>query len=358
MGRHPGTNFELLRAGAMVAVLLMGLLLSCSPTPTPTPSPTPTPTRPIGSSTNKNVKALNAVQAALNDLEFGFAPLLVQDETRVVLENTSDGEVARLAYPRQPADPAAWPAVDSFVLACAVRNVLLNFPQVEQVALGSFDLSAPIDNLGDLVNHTAVWVTFTDHTQAIVDLTPLATNFAAQHEIEKSIYAPSAIEEQFAIWREGVFLNQLQPMKVVTKEGETYYLLAQVLVFYDHYEFSLRVHPVQTADPMKPLRLMQGAQVSLEVDREDFEAMQELIATEGPAIFEQRPELLIRQGHDNQTLNVILDEHLHLLWHLVTKLEHRLPDPDFVPTPTPTFTPTPTPTPTPTATPVNPLLIS
>jgi hypothetical protein len=309
-------------------------------------------------STNKNVQALNAVQATLDDLEFGFAPLLVQDETRVVIENQSDGEAARLAYPVQPADPTAWSAVDSFILAYAVRNVMLGFPQVEQVALGGFDLSAPINDLGDLVNHTAVWVTFTDYTQAIVDLTPLATNFAALHEAENVTYAPSAIEEQFAAWREGVFLNQLQPMEVVTKDGETYYLLAQVLVFYDHYEFSLRVHPVQTADPMKPLRLMQGTRISLEVDREDFEAMQELIATEGPVVFKQRPELLTRQGQGGQTLNVILDEHLHLLWHLVTKLEHRLPDPDFVPTPTPTFTPTPTPTPTPTATPASPLLIS
>jgi hypothetical protein len=349
-------DFKFLRSGTIAGILLIILLLSCRPTPTTVPTPTPTPTRPISLSTNKNVKALNAVQAALNDLEFGFAPLLVQDETRVVIETKPQDEAARLAYPLQPADPAAWPAVDSFVLAYAVHNILLDFPQVKQVALGSFDLSAPVDDLGDLANHTAVWVTFTDYTQTIVDLTPLATNFAAQLEAESLIYTPSAIEEQFATWREGVFLNQLQPMKVVTKDGDIYYLLAQVLVFYDHYEFSLRVHPVQTADPMQPLRLMQGTLVSLEVDREDFEAMQALIAAEGPTIFKQRPELLTRQGHGSQTLNVILAEHSHLLWHLVTKLEHRLPDPDFIPTPTPTFTPTPTPTPT--ATPAIPLLIS
>jgi hypothetical protein len=360
MNRQTWNDFKFPCAGTIVGVssIILILLLSCRPTPTPVPTPTPTPTRPIGLSTNKNVKALNAVQAALNDLEFGFAPLLVQDETRVLIETKPEGEVARLVYPLQPADPAVWSTVDSFILACAVRNVLLDFPQVEHVALGSFDLSAPVDDLGDLVNHVAVWVTFTDYTQAIVDLSPLATNFAAQHEAESLIYAPSAIEEQFAIWRQGVFLNQLQPMKVVTEDGETYYLLAQVLVFYDHYEFSLRVHPVQTADPMRPLRLMPGALVSLEVDREDFEAMQELIAAEGPNVFRQRPELLTRQGNNNQTLDVILDEHFYLLWHLVTKMEHRLPDPDFIPTPTPTFTPTPTPTPTPTATPANPLLIS
>jgi hypothetical protein len=49
-------------------------------------------------------------------------------------------------------------------------------------------------------------------------------------------------------------------------------------------------------------------------------------------------------------LNDVADEHLNLLWHLITKFEHQDPDPTM-PTATPTVTPTPSPTPTPTPTP-------
>jgi hypothetical protein len=347
----------------MVVLAIIGLLSACSPGPTKILTPTPTSTRPARSSANENVETLNAVQAALNDIEFGFAPLLLQDEARVVIETRPDGQVARLAYPRQPADPTAWPAVDSFVLAYAVRQTLLDSPQVRWVILGNFDLNAPpLGGVVDSVNHTAVWITFVDYSQAVVDLSPLASNFAARHPINKSAIAPPVIEEQYATWREGVLLDQWQPMKVVRQDGEIYYLLAQVLVFHDRYEFFLRVHPVQMADPMKPLRLLQGTQVSLAMDREGFEETQKFLADGGPTIFHQEAELLIRQGDNSQMLNAMLDDHLHLLWHLATKFEHQPFNPALVPSVTPTVTPTPTPSPTPTPTPTpesaTPLLVS
>jgi hypothetical protein len=305
---------------------------------------------------------MNAAQAALSEVEFGLAPLLEADDTRLHLEKGESGVVAKLAYPLQPADPAQWSAVDSFVMSYAAQTILLNTGQVQRVTLGSFDLAAPVANLGDVVNHVAVWVTFIDGTQAIVDLSPLSTDFAAQHKAEEFLGNINQVQERFELWREGVFLNNLQPMKVVDQEGETYYLLAQVLVFPDHYHFSLRVHTVQVADPMQPLRLVQGAMVSADLDRAKFETAQAQLLADGPTAFEQTPELITRQGSDNATLNNILTDNLSLLWHMVTKLEHEPPDPaELVPTtPTPTPSPTSTPTPTPTPTPnlADPLLTS
>jgi hypothetical protein len=313
----------MLNRGGIALALLVVVLSACNPTPTVSPTPTPVPTRTATESANANVEALTLVQAVLREFEFGFAPLVLHPETRIVIESKTDGQVARLVYPVQPANPNDWPAMDSFVLAYAVRSAVLNLPQVRWVALGSFDLSAPISGLGDEVNHVAAWVNFTDNSQAVVDLTPLATNFAARHVRKNLTMAPADMEEQFSVWRKGVFFDQLQPMKVVTQDGETYYLLAQVLVFQDRYEFLLQVHPVQTADPLTRLRLMQGTQASLVVNRVEFESVQALLAHDESDVLSQMPQFLNRKGDDDQTQNAILEDHLHLLWHLVTKLEHQ-----------------------------------
>jgi hypothetical protein len=338
----------------LIAILaLIMILSSCRQNaadvePTPTPTPTQRPAVPR----NDNVEALNAAQAALGKVNFGFAPLLVEEETRVVIETNPVNEAARLVYPQQPQDPTRWPTVDSFVSAYAVRHVMTSLPQVSRVALGSFGVAGSVGDTAEHITHVAVWVTFNDGSRAVVDLTPLSTNFAARHTPDRMMVEDNQIESQFENLRQGVDLNDWQPMTVVTEDNVLYYLLARVQVFYDRYKFSLRIHPVQPADPMEPMSLRPGAIAEVDINRSEFEALQTLVAEAGPAAFEQHPELLSRQGSTHEPLVAVLDAHLELLWHLITKFEHQVPDPArATPTPVPTPTPTPTPTPMPTATP-------
>jgi hypothetical protein len=289
---------------------------------------------------NDNVEALNAAKAAVGDFEFGFAPLLEEESTKIIIEPGPLGETARLAYPPQPADPAEWPAVDSFVLAYAVQQALLQSPHVQGVALGRFGVAAPLDDLQDRVDHVAVWARFADGSQAIIDFSPLASSFGSLHSATELLTDAGQIESQFAEWRQGVPLNLLQPMKVEQKQNIVYYLLAQVLVTPDRYHFSLRVHLTQTATPIQPLRLTRGVMAAVEIKRTDYEALRKLLLADGPTAFNQKPELLSYSGDPDATMQAVLDEQLPLLWHLVTKLEHQLPPPDN--TPVPTITPTPT----------------
>ena len=131
-------------------------------------------------------------------------------------------------------------------------------------------------------------------------------------------------------------------MKVVEKKSSVYYLLAQVLISPERYNFSLRVHLTQNATPIQPLRLTRGTMVAVEIKRADYEALRKLLLADGPEVFSQKPELLSRSGDNDPAMQAVLDENLPLLWHLVTKLEHHLPPPDSTPVPTPTLTPTPT----------------
>jgi hypothetical protein len=303
---------------------------------------------------NQNVEALNAAQAAIADFEFGFAPLLEEEATRIVIEVGPAEEVARLAYPLQPADPVDWPAKDSFIAAYAVRQLLLESPQVKEAALSRFDLAAPIDNLQDRIDHVATLVRFADGSQAVVDLTPLASSFGARHPSREVLATTGEIESRFNEWRRGVLLNLLQPMKVVQDGSNIYYLLARTLVLPDHYEFSLRVHLTETATPIRPLRLTRGVSATVKISRAEFEAIRDYIAAAGPQAFNDEPALFERAGDDDPALNAVLDEHLRLLWHLITKLEHQRTT--VMATATPTLTPTPTPTPPPTATPTRPAL--
>ena len=121
---------NLLKILGVIFLCLTTLLSGLRPRTGPNPhSPSPTPTKPMVIPNNDNVEALNTAKAALGEFEFGFAPLLEEDATRVVIEPKPEGEVARLAYPLQPANPAEWPAMDSFVLAYAVQQSLLQSPR-------------------------------------------------------------------------------------------------------------------------------------------------------------------------------------------------------------------------------------
>jgi hypothetical protein len=337
----------------LIAILTTFVILSaCKPSVEVEATPVPTPTQKAVVPQNDNVEALNAAQAALGKVNFGFAPLLREAEAKIVIEMTPVDELARLIYPEQPADPTAWATVDSFASAYAVRYIMLSLPQVNRVALGSFGVAGSVGDTAEHINHVAAWITFTDGSRAIVDMTPLSTNFAARHTPDQMMVDNNQIEARFAELRQGVGLDQWQPMTVVRQDNQLYYVLARVQVSYDRYKFSLRVHPVEPANPMQPMSLRPGAIAEVEINRSEFAALQTLVEEAGPTAFEAHPELLKRHGNNRQPLVGVLDQQLELLWHLITKFEHELPDPArATPTPVPTATATPTPTPSPTATP-------
>lgn len=347
----------LTRLGIMLAILV--IFSACAPSPTQTPLPTPTDDEPVVALDNENVQALNAAQDMLGELHFGLAPLLIEDQTRLLIEADAEGETVKLAYPRQPEDPSAWAGMDSFVFAYALRNILLDSPQVRRIAIGRLEVAAPVDDPQDRVSHFAVWIRFIDRSEAVVDLTPLGTNFAARHAASEFITQADEIDRQYAEWRQGVSFKELQPMTVVEQGNNLYYVLAKVEVLPDRYEFSLRAHLTQTATPIRPLQLTRGGMVNVEVKRADFEAVRELMLNAGPNIFSEQPGLITRVGANDPALTAVLDDHLYLLWHMVTKLEpNQQPGPAGTGTPpaTATLTPTPTATLTPTPTPTKPSL--
>jgi hypothetical protein len=338
----------------VLVLLLVWVVTGCqyiaeeTPTATPTATRTPVPPRPQ----NDNVSALNSAQAAVGEFYFGFAPQLQAKNTRITVAPSPNGELARMVYERQPDDSTEWIGVDSFVLAYAVREALASNSAVRRVMLGQFHVSASVDQEAFSVQHSAAWVNFADGSQAIVDLSPLATNFAPRHLPEMMLTDPAEIEETYRRRQQAIDLNQLQPLLIVEQGGQSYYLLAEVEISYHQYAFKLQLHPIQPADPMRPLELHPGVSTGVEIDRTDFGKLQTLVRRGGPEVFASHPELLTRRGMENELLTEVMDEQLYLLWHLITKFEHTPPDPSR-PTPTsvPTATPSPTPTPTPTATP-------
>jgi hypothetical protein len=326
-----------------LALLLLALLTACRPaTPPADPTVTPSPTRPLAIPQNQNVDTMMAAQAQLKDFEFGLAPLLQEDTTRIVIENKPEGEVARLAYPLQSPNPTDWPAADSFIIAYATLKYLLQSNQVESVSLGRMNLAAPVEDLQDHVDHVAVWVRFTDGSQAVVDFSPLASAFGALHTPTQMLFTSQEIEGQFEQWRQGVPLNLLQPMKVVRQDSNVYYVLGGVQVTPEEYQFSLQTHLTQTATPIRPLQLTRGALAAVEINRDDFEPLRQLLLKDGPDAFAKHPELLRHAGDTDPALQKVLADNLGLLWHLVTKLEPPPPSPPGTPTPQPTLTPTPT----------------
>lgn len=335
----------------IVIFLLLILIMACNPAPEPTPTPAPTPTERTVAPRNENVEALNSAQATLNEIDFGFAPLLLEDEARVVVKSLPTGELARLEYLEQPADPTTWKTVDSFVSAFATRAILIKMPHVSRVALGSFGVPASVGNNAENIEHIATWVTFADRSRAIVDLTPLSTNFAARHTPDSMIIDETQLEAQFADRRLGVDFNSWRPMTIVRIDNEMYYLLGKVTVTFTDYEFALRIHPVKPANPMEPMQIRPGMIASVAIDRTEFSEFQEMVSQSNPTLFNERPELLSRIGSSSESLMAVFDDHVDLLWHLITKFEHKLPDPQLAtPTLVPTATPSPTPTPTPTPT--------
>ncbi len=335
---------------ALLLVALAGCRLTANRL-LPTAAPPATPSG-SGVPRNDNVEALNAAKAAVGNLEFGLAPLLLDKASTITLTTQAGQPRAQLTYPLQPANPQDWPAVDSFVLSVAARQAVLNSPQVSWVALGRFGVSTSVDGVPETVQHTAAWITFVDGSRAVVDFSPLSTNFAPRHIPQEILTDPLEIDKLYEQRRAGVDLTELQPMKVIKSGGQVLYLLAKVEVLSGQYRFGLYLHPVQIADPIRPMELSPGVTAGVDVDRREFGQLQQLLQSAGPNVFGRHPELLRRRGRLDPQLTQALDDNLPLLWHLITKFQAPptdalLPAPTITPTPPPTTTPTPLPTATP-----------
>lgn len=282
--------------------------------------------QPLGESARagrlQNLETLKRAQDTPVPPHFGFAPLLLDENSRVVIKSKGDVRTAWLIYPQQPADPGDWTAGDSFVFAYAAQQRLQKEEQVRSATLGSLNVDASVGMERGFVGHTAVWVTFTDRSQAVMDLSPLAVSLSPRHFAKRLHRNAAAIEAEFAERREGVDLRRLRPLNVVLYDGQLYYLLVKLLALSDRYEFLLQAHRVTPANPNGPLRLSQGVKVTGVIGYEQFEPVQSLLTGDGPRIFNERPELLTRTGDPNLAVNAVLDDHLYLMWHLITKVEH------------------------------------
>lgn len=350
----------------LLSLLLIALVSACLPIQqsaeaTVTPTATATATRVPAAPNNRFVEALNQAQARLNDYEYGFAPLLMHDDTTIPFEfDPAFGEVARLAYPVQPANILDWETLDSFLFGHAAQVALLESPHVAQASLGSFRVAVPLDDFQNQVSHTAVWVRFSDGSQAIVDLTPLATNFGSTHSATELMSDPTQIEALFEERRRGVRLNQLQPLLVLKDGGSVYYLLTEIHAQPGGIiEIDLHAYSTQTATPIRPFRLTRGAVAQVTVNRAELELLQEELRAAGEDAFSERQNLIRILGDADVGLIQALEHHYYLLWHLVTKLDPSpaqgsggrsgaTPQVTFTPPPTPTITPTPLPSATPT----------
>ncbi len=281
-------------------------------------------TEATAASARENSETLYQVQTALPNFEFGLAPLFYLDESQVIINATGPAPYAQLTYPKQPRFADEWPGFDSFVTAYAVRHQLLNQPNVHQVALGTFNVSASTEDYFDFVNHTAVWVTFDDGSQAIIDMTPLATTYGPRHFARSLSREGKKIERQFTKQRSRLNLNHLQPLKIVEQAGQPYYLLTKVMVYADRYEFYLAVYQVNTATSTQPIQLVEGARVRITLEQSTFDWAQAQLLAAGEESFSKNQTLFTRQGSPDPTLNAILDDNLTLMWHIIIKLKRQV----------------------------------
>jgi hypothetical protein len=298
-----------MRLTTLCLILFLSITLSaCQTRPAVTDDPLP----------EQDAQILARLQANLSDVDYGFAPLLLDPASQVTVE---DG-IAYLVYPTQPDNPRDWQTMDCFATAYAVRDELLTSEHVADVALGLVTLPSGLED--GLSRHVAAWVTFADGHTTIVDLTPLAAGpVGPAHTAVQWERDQDRLERQFQDWRHRIHLNKAQPMLVTRQNGHLYYLLAAVLILDDEYQFVLHDHQVQPATYDRPLQFNRSAVVGLRFDRADFANVRPMIASENAATaFSTRPHLLTRQGDTDPTLNAVLDEHLYLLWHLVTKFSH------------------------------------
>jgi hypothetical protein len=294
-----------------------------------------------------DAQILVMMREAVEGIDYGFAPLLLDPSARVVIlpspasgrGDGGEGQVAYLTYPTQPADPLNWPTMDCFAFAYAVRRHLLSeFPDdVADVALALVELPSTLgdDYTSLTARHVYAWVTFTDSHVATLDLTPLAAEpVNPRHTPIMLVNHAAGLEIQFDAWRRRVSLRKAQPMLTVERSGTLYTLLAGVNVLADEYQFTLRAYETQPAlssswpdkdrtraTGNQSLEFIRGALAGLRFKRADFPQVQGMVESDGPDTFRVKSHLVIRKGDPDPTLAAVLDDHLSLLWHLVTKLQ-------------------------------------
>jgi hypothetical protein len=265
----------------------------------------------------QDAQILDRLPALFEDVDYGLAPLLLDEHTQVVVQNG----VAYLDYPDQPDDPRAWQSTECFGYAYTIRNEILSDERVSDVALGLVTLPSGLGE-GKRSYHVAAWVTFRDGHTIPVDLSPLAADpIGPRYDAGQLVSDQAELDDQFQRLRQGVNLNQARAMLVTRRDGRLYYLLVSVLVMDDEYQFTLYGHRIRPATGEHSLRFDSNAVVGLRFRRSAFHQVQPTVAGEGPNAFNAKPHLLTRQGDEDAALNAVLDEHLYLLWHLVTKFE-------------------------------------
>jgi hypothetical protein len=229
--------------------------------------------------------------------------------------------------------------MDCFAFAYAVRRHLLSeFPDaVEDVALALAELPSTLgeDYTNLTAHHVYAWITFADTCTcagaqaqckcgyvAALDLTPLAADAVNPHHAPIMLGNHAAgLDSQFETWRRRVPLRTAQPMHVVEKDGRLYCLMAAVNILDDEYQFTLRAYEIQPATSNRQLEFTCGALAGLRFKRADFAQVQAMVRDDGPTAFHKRSDLLIRKGDPEPDLAAVLDDHLFLFWHLVTKLQ-------------------------------------
>ena len=290
--------------------LTLGLLLACQAKTNSVPGLSE-------SLPDEDAQILLDLQAELNSTEYGFAPLLLNPDTRVVVENN----VAYLDYPDQPESPTDWQTLECFGYAYAVYSRLVANERVADAALGEVVLPNGLG--GDNQSyHMVAWVSFSSGHTITVDLTPLSVEqvnaiYGQVHLVQDG----AGLKRQFQTLRERIALNKARPLTVLQQEGRVYYLLASVLVLADEYQFVLYGHEIQPATRSQALEFKRSAVAGIRFDRPAFTQVQLDIIHSGSNLFSVRPDLLTRRGDKDEMLNNVLDEHLHLLWHLVAKFE-------------------------------------
>jgi hypothetical protein len=284
-------------------LLLAALLLAACRTQAPTARP------------DQAAQLLDQLQDL--DASYGLAPLLLDDDTRVLVQ---DG-VAYLDYPDQPAAPGDWPAIECFITAYAVRDQLLDNERVRDATLGRVTLDSGLQGGGNRY-HFVTQVTLADGSTTTIDLTPLAADQVGPRYDPDGLTRDAAqLDDQFQSMRQGVSLDKVRAMLTARRDGQLYYLLVSVLVLENEYQFTLYGHQMQPATRDRSLQITRSAILALRITRADLREVQTTLIKEGPGALAARSHWLTRQGDTHPALSTVLNEHLYLLWHLITKFD-------------------------------------
>jgi len=256
---------------------------------------------------------LDAIAAELENVHYGYEPLLLHPNSKIVLE----GELPILRWPKQAQNQAQWLAAECFGFSYGVYEELRDAPGIESVALGHASLASRLgeDHQGNS-NHVVAVVTHDDGRIENVDLTPLGIGENPQYNFDEIITDTSAIRMQFQHMREGIPINKIFPMKVVEKNGKNYYVMAG-MIFYDDgtgYEIQLRVYDFTPATETQTLQFHRGMIAGFIGTFENHAELKRKINENEPVDIHMR-------GDVDDDLKAIVDENMHLPKAIVNKLD-------------------------------------